>query len=188
MAKRGKPARRSKNNKFQERLDYANDVAMVSFSSKIADKLRENIQSMWYDGYDGDEDSYQRTYELLESVSEDDYAGGEGKIVYMDNDKIHSSSNRPGWGIHQGFDDSEVYDLPLMLNDGTQGNPKGGNPRAGVAGEFLDDTYEWVQREMMDEMNDVIKKELRLMGVKSRVGNVGGSVKFGSQGIRFKLR
>lgn len=181
-------AKRIKNKaELQKIIRDAAKVSVAHFAEKIADEYRNNIETMWYDTYDPNPESYERTYQLLDSVSIENT--NNGSLVYLDTDKIRLYAEHPEWNAHMGWDGEEVENLPKMLNDGTQGNPMGNNPRAEYAGGFIDETNDWIKSELKHVIRDELEQNLGI-SASVRVGGVGrisGSIPFRQSGIRIKI-
>ena len=178
-------------NQFKDILDEIRSEALDGFAEKAADELRNNIELMWYDTYEPED--YTRTYELLNSV--DIKTTKAGRQIYINEGSISDGGRQDGrgWTEHIGVTGERVDSFADMISENAQGNPKGGNKRIASAGtidtDFFEATNEWIERNLKQEVTDLVIRDLKRYGIRSkvtfgRVANVKGNIQ---QGIRIKI-
>ena len=178
-------------NQFTELLNEVRTEALDGFAEKTADELRNNIKEMWYDIYDPED--YVRTNELLNSV--DVKITKAGRQVYVNEESISNGERQGqgGWTEHVGVAGERVDSFADMISENAQGNPKNGNRRISAVGgadtDFFEATNEWVERNLKPEVTELVIRDLKRYGIKSKVttgsvANIKGNLQ---KGIRIKI-
>ena len=177
-------------NQFEHKLQEIRSDSLDDFAEKVALKLKENIEDLWYNQYTPED--YDRTYQLLDSV--DIKTTKAGRQVYINEDSIPNGDRQGGrgWTEHIGVTGERVDSFADMLSENAIGNPQGKNKRAnaGITNtDFWEATNEWVDNNMRDEIMNYVVAELGRNNIRARVttgkvANVKGNLQ---SGIRIKI-
>lgn len=146
---------------------------LEQIAEEVRKELYDTVNDNLYKTYNPKQ--YQRTYELLNSISKTEIKeNSDGEyyvVIYYDTDKIlayPSLSNLTGdkneygslWGQHADFYGNDVSEyIPLWIEHGTSGV---NNPyhRKGIYA--IDEVKEWIEK----EFNNRFKKKLLARGIK----------------------
>lgn len=134
----------------------AKDKAIQEVLKEGKEKLKNKVQSNWYNTYSPL--SYNRTNEILESVSSDMVDSDTVKIYY-DYGKVGAASGN-GWNIHESFDGSPFDGIKMVRSvEFGMGIGVATNPRNGEDGvEGLDEVRKWAKK----EAKKIVKKYIKL--------------------------
>jgi hypothetical protein len=122
---------------------------LKNIGDEIKKALKQELKSKWYgrSGYSSESfstDSYDRTFELLESItlSPTSIKGNQFSVrIYYDTDKMNTYDSENGMlskhKSHISGEDSRVM-LPYWIEEGTSGSPIYNMPRTNVVGDLKD--------------------------------------------------
>lgn len=122
-------------------------------------KLRENTRLKWYDTYSPE--SYDRTYNLLNSITIEDGVsnGGEVKTVGFDTQYIIPSYNEEGFNAHASMNDTPFDDEGFIdvIENGANG---GLSVRQDEGAHMIEATEEWLDKHINSEIRKELEKRL----------------------------
>lgn len=154
--------------------------ALGEIATQTRDDLKKNLMTDWYmrSDYKPSEDSYERTYELYDSITAEPVKSRNGGLevnVFFDLKKINAYENVSGFNAHMslngniGYSDSSGWKpiswwLINWINDGVSprldGTYIGNQPIDGI--HMFEKTAEWIENNNLDR---IIRSVFRKYGI-----------------------
>lgn len=160
--------------RLKRALDGILKKALEEISTQVRDEIHEYLLVDFYMRleYTPTKESYERTYELLQSITASIVENKKGVLnvdVYFDISKINAYENVNGWNSHMSLNGDDFYeDRPISSwliewieegNSGTMGN----NPIKGI--HMLKETSQWTN----ENLDRIIKSIFGRYGLKLKL-------------------